>query len=257
MAVNVDTSNNDATVVVEPFKEEAERLPVLRVLVLTVGLGALLVALYFSPLREYLTRVRDVSDHLRRLGFFGPLLFPLGVAVLVAAGFPRLPFCVISGMALGFWWGFLLAQTGTLLGNYLIFVVVRSGGGAWAQRYLAKHGPVKKLLGLNTITAVIVARQLPVPGLIINMAFGLSSLRHRHFLAGTALGQIPEAIPCTLIGAGVIQASFGRSVGLVGLAVIGLIGAWFFLRRLTDRNLPASSIHTLASGSAGGLQARF
>ena len=233
MAGNVNTSNNDAAAVAEPLNEDAEKPSVWRVLLLTVGLGALLAALYFSPLREYLTRVRDVSDHLRRLGFFGPLVFTLGVAVLVAAGFPRLLFCVISGMALGFWWGFLLAQTGTLLGNYLIFVAVRLGGGAWAKRYLAKHGPVKKLLGLNTMTAVIVARQLPVPGLIINLAFGLSSLRHRHFLAGTAIGQIPEAIPCTLIGAGAIQASFGRSVGLVGLAVIGLIGAWFFLRRFS------------------------
>jgi uncharacterized membrane protein YdjX (TVP38/TMEM64 family) len=230
MVGSLNTPNQDESFAAAPVKLEAKKAPVWHIVALAVGLAALLGVLYFSPLKEYLSRVREVSDHVRALGVFGPVVLTCGVALLVAMGFPRLLFCVIAGMALGFWWGFLLAQTGTLLGNYLLFVAVRSGGRAWAQRYLTKHGPVKNLLGLNSIAAVLVARQLPVPGLVINLALGLSSLRHRQFLLGTAIGQIPEAIPCTLIGAGALQASFGRSVGLIGLAVIGLIGAWFLLR---------------------------
>jgi uncharacterized membrane protein YdjX (TVP38/TMEM64 family) len=86
------------------------------------------------------------------------------------------------------------------------------------------------LIESEGIAAVLLARQLPVPGLLVNLAFGLSKLKHRHFLIGTALGQLPEAIPCTLIGAGAIQSSFGKSAGIVGLSVLVLAAMWIGLR---------------------------
>jgi uncharacterized membrane protein YdjX (TVP38/TMEM64 family) len=77
---------------------------------------------------------------------------------------------------------------------------------------------------------VILARQLPVPGLFVNLGFGLFSIRHRDFLLGTAIGQLPEAIPCTLIGAGVLKGSFGKSAGLIGLAVAFAVIVWISVR---------------------------
>jgi uncharacterized membrane protein YdjX (TVP38/TMEM64 family) len=158
-----------------------------------------------------------------------PMVVTLGVAVLVAAGFPRLLFCGIAGMALGFWHGLVWAQLGTLIGNYIVFLLVRAGAGEWGRRYLSSHGGFK-LIESEGIAAVLLARQLPVPGLLVNLAFGLSKLKHRHFLIGTALGQLPEAIPCTLIGAGAIQSSFGKSAGIVGLSVLVLAAMWIGLR---------------------------
>ncbi|MGA2660485.1 MAG: hypothetical protein ABSH34_23545, partial [Verrucomicrobiota bacterium] len=70
-------------------------------------------------------------------------------------------------------------------------------------------------------------RQLPVPGLLVNLACALFPLRHRDFLIGTLLGQLPEAVPCTLIGAGAL-----KGAGLIGLGVAVAVVAWIGLRRL-------------------------
>lgn len=212
-----------------PALEAEVKPPLLKALILAAAVGLLLVLVYYSPVGEYLGRLREVSDHIKNMGWLAPMVVTLGVAVLVAAGFPRLLFCGIAGMALGFWHGLVWAQLGTLIGNYIVFLLVRAGAGEWGRRYLSSHGGFK-LIESEGIAAVLLARQLPVPGLLVNLAFGLSKLKHRHFLIGTALGQLPEAIPCTLIGAGAIQSSFGKSAGIVGLSVLVLAAMWIGLR---------------------------
>src|SRR5271166_2713857 len=122
-------------------------------------------------------------------------------------------------MALGFWSGMLWAQLGTLVGNYVLFIVARSAGRDWAERFLIQRGKLQAFLRLRGTLGVILARQLPLPGLVINLACALLPIRHRDFLFGTIVGQLPQAIPCTLIGAGALQASFKKSIGLIGLAV--------------------------------------
>lgn len=217
-----------------PDLDAEAKPPLFKAMVLAVFVGLLLCLVYFSPVGEYLGRIQKVSDQIRSMGWFAPVAVTFGVAVLVAAGFPRLLFCAIAGMALGFWHGLVWAQLGTLMGNYLIFLLVRAGGGEWGKRYLSKHGGFK-LIESEGIVAVLLARQLPVPGLVVNLAFGLSRIKHRHFLLGTALGQLPEAIPCTLVGAGAIQTSFAKGAGVVGLGVLILSAMWIGLRIVMRR----------------------
>jgi uncharacterized membrane protein YdjX (TVP38/TMEM64 family) len=219
----------------EAEPESAADLPWRKILLLALAAGLLLAVVYFSPLRHYLGHLREVSDSIRGLGVLAPLVLTLSVAVLVAVGFPRLLFCVIAGMALGFWPGLLWTQLGTLLGNYAVFVLVHRGGGDWARRYLSKRGKLRNLVRGEGIAGVIIARQLPVPGLVVNLVCGLFCFRHRDYLLGTALGQLPAAVPCTLIGAGVLGASFQKSLGLIALAVVLAVAAWlglkWFMRR--------------------------
>jgi len=116
---------------------------------------------------------------------------------------------------------------GTLLGNYATFLVARFAARQWAEHYLSKRGKLHTLVQREGIAGVILARQLPVPGLLVNLACALFPLRHRDFLIGTLLGQLPEAVPCTLIGAGAL-----KGAGLIGLGVAVAVVAWIGLRRL-------------------------
>jgi uncharacterized membrane protein YdjX (TVP38/TMEM64 family) len=195
-----------------------------------IAVGALLALVYLSPWRAYLGRLGEVSEYLKGLGLLAPLVLTLAVALLVGAGFPRWPLCVIAGTALGFWSGLLWAQLGTLLGNYVVFLVVRLGSKEWAQRYLSKRARLQNVIQQEGISGVILARQMPLPGLLINLACGLLPLRQRDYLIGTIIGQMPLAIPCTLIGAGVLQASSKKSVVLIGLAVAAAVLVWVGLR---------------------------
>ncbi len=210
---------------------EAEaRPPWKRIAFLAVLVVVLLGIVYLSPLRGYLDRVQELKEMIRGLGALGPVVMTLGIAVLVAVGFSRLVLCGIAGMAMGFWWGLLWAQIGALLGNYVLFVVARVSGGDWIRRYVHKRERLAGLIHKEGITGVILARQLPVPGMLVNLVLGLLALRHRDFLLGTLIGQLPEAIPCTLIGAGAGKASLAKSAGFIGLAVVFAVLVWVGLR---------------------------
>lgn len=212
-----------------------------RIVFLAILVAAFLAVVYLSPLRQYLGKVQELSQSIRGLGFLAPLVLTGCIAVLVAVGFPRLAFCVLAGMALGFWWGLLWAQIGTLIGNYVLFLITRASSGDWVRRYLAKRSRLAGLIHNEGIPGVILARQLPVPGLVVNLTLGMLGIRHSHFLIGTAIGQLPQAIPCTLIGAGVVKASFGHSAGFIGLAAALAVLVWLLLKWLMERRAASAA----------------
>jgi len=236
-----------ANATTEPKPESAEaarggvpaKAPWRKIVVLAAIVGVVLALAWLSPLRGWLGRAREVSGQLRGLGVLAPLVVMGSVAVLVALGFSRLLLCTIAGMALGFWSGLLWAQLGTLLGNYATFLVARFLARGWAEQCLSRRGKLPALLQRKGIAGVILARQMPVPGLLVNLACGLFPLRHRDFLIGTLIGQLPEAVPCTLIGAGALAGSFARSVWVIGLAVAVAVVAWIGLRRLLRGGSPS------------------
>ncbi len=236
------TKSSDAERLIQPGADEPQvRLPWGKILGGAVAVCALLAIAELSPMRAYLERWREVSEDLRSLGALAPLVLTAGVAVLVGVGFPRWPFCIIAGAALGFWSGLLWAQLGTLLGNYAVFLVVRLGSRDWAQRYLSARVRLHNVIRQEGISGVILARQMPLPGLLINLACGLVPLRQRDYLIGTIAGQLPLAIPCTLIGAGVLQASFRQSLTVIGFAVATAVLAWAGLRFLLRAQPPSGA----------------
>lgn len=212
----------------------AGRLPVKPLVVF----GALVVALlvvYFSPLRGYLGQVREIKGRLQGMGFAGPLIYMLCVFPLIAMGFPRLLFCPIGGMAFGFVHGLLWTQLPTLAGYYVIFLFVRWGGRDFVLRHWPKLARVKRIPRRHAVPAIILIRQMPISGLVINFLLGLSPVRHIDFILGTAVGLLPEAIPFTLVGssAGKFDPHVGALyvVAAVAVLVIVWVGLWFVARR--------------------------
>jgi uncharacterized membrane protein YdjX (TVP38/TMEM64 family) len=128
------------------------------------------------------------------------------VFILVASGAPRLLFCPIGGLAFGSWRGLLCTRIPTLAGYYALFLFVRWGGrdfvlGRWLRIGRLRghfHGPSATLLAFTVC-------QVPMSGLIINFMLGMSPIRNRHFLLGTAFGILPEAIPLTLVASGTFK----------------------------------------------------
>ena len=73
---------------------------------------------------------------------------------------------------------------------------------------------------------MVLARQLPLHGMLINLCLGLSHVKHRDFLTGTAAGVLPEAIPATLVGAGLVKVSLAHSAGYLVLATVCFAVIW-------------------------------
>lgn len=210
------------------------RIPVKPLLVLAV-LAVCMVVVYLSPLREYLGQVKQIKARLNSLGLLGPVVYMTAVFLMISLGFPRLVFCPLGGMIFGFVKGLLWTQIPTLLGYYVIFLFVRWGGRDWVLRHWPRLQRPHKVFERHAVPAIVVMRQLPISGLIINLALGVSPIRHRDFLIGTAIGLFPEAIPFTLVASGTVKAGGGESAAYVVGAVLILLvlwaGLWFFARR--------------------------
>ncbi len=204
-------------------------------LIMLVLVAAAFAFVYLTPTHEYFGDIQSIKRWLLSLGWVGPAVWIGIVFVLVSAGIPRLLFCPIGGLAFGFWHGLLWTQLATLAGYYALFLFVRWGGQDFVLRHWPRVGRFKHHFhGHSAAVLVFAVRQLPISGLIINFLLGLSPIRHRHFLLGTAFGILPEAIPFTLVASGVFKLT-GQNTPLYIAAAIGFLllvctALWYFSR---------------------------
>jgi uncharacterized membrane protein YdjX (TVP38/TMEM64 family) len=214
-----------------------------RLIALCVVLVAAVAVVQLSPVGAV---VRDVERVRAAVGRLGPWAYPacfVGSAVLIACGFPRLVLCGVASAVLGVGWGLGLTQGGALLGYYVVFCFVRWGGGEWVIQRRPRLRAVADTIQDQGVAGVVLARQLPLHGMLINLCLGLSRVKHRHFVIGTAIGLLPEAVPVALVGAGLVKRTVWDSVGMIGLAALVMCGVWvggaYLLRRRVRRRQAA------------------
>lgn len=209
-----------------PMNGNTHKRATTRVVVLLVVLAALIVASNLLPVRSWLRDAGRVGEAVRSLGAW---VYPVGaasIAALVACGVPRLLLCTVAAAALGFWRGLVLAETGTVLGYYAVFLFVRWGGREWALHRWPKLGKWSDAIRDQGALGVILLRQIPIHGTLINLSLGISRVKQRHFLFGTAIGIVPESIPLLLVGAGLQKGSLGAMGKYIGMAVGAFVVIW-------------------------------
>lgn len=213
--------------------------PVARAVLLLAVLAAAVAAVQLSPARALLQDTVRLRQLIERLGPFAHPVCLLASAILIGSGFPRLVLCAAASMVLGFGWGLALTQGGALLGYYAAFCFIRWGGGDWVTHRRPRLRAIADTIQDQGVLGVVLARQIPIHGTLINLCLGLSRVKHRHFLIGTAIGLLPEAIPVALVGAGLVKSSLKESAWVLGLAVLAFVSLWigsaYALRHLRNR----------------------
>ena len=232
------------------------RRAAIRIAVIGVVLVGLATAFYFSPIRPWLADTDAVRRKLAAMGWWAYPACVLGVAVMVGCGAPRLLFAAVGAMVLGLWWGLLLTQLGALIGYYGVFCFVRWGGGDWVVQRWPRVRRWAELLRGQGVLGVVLVRQIPIHGTLLNMCLGLSGVKHRHFLIGSAIGLIPEAVPVGLVGAGLARSSLKESAAYLALAfvvfvVVGVICARA-LRKWKQTREGAELIDEVTSSEGAG-----
>ena len=215
------------------------RRPLGRLAMLILVLGAALAVVRFSPVRALLQDTARVRQAIDGLGAWAYPVCLLASAVLIGCGFPRLILCGLASMVLGFGWGLMVTQGGALLGYYVVFCFIRWGGGEWVIEKRPRLRAIAETIQDQGVAGVVLARQIPIHGTLTNLCLGLSRVKHRHFLIGTAIGLFPEAIPVALVGAGLVKSSLKDSAGILVLAAIAFgllwIGSAYAFRKLRNR----------------------
>ena len=204
-----------------------------KLLLLAAGLaaaGVLLRGLGAAPGTEWVDR------HVRGQGLVGEAVF-LGLGGLAtAAGAPRQGVAFLGGYAFGAAAGTGLALLAQLLGCALSFFWARLVGRAWTERRLAgRFGArlrrLRDVLAESPFGATLALRLLPVGNnLALNLLAGLAGIGALPFMAGSALGYLPQTVVFALLGKGV-RVDGAWQLGLAALLFAASVGIGFWLLR--------------------------
>ena len=209
------------------FNKELRRL-----LILLAAAAAASGVRYLTPVGSVVRDVQQLRAFLAGDDLWAEVVYVLLVIGLVAIGAPRLIFYVLGGLAFGFWLGLALAQVGAVIGSWLTFCAVRSGGRGWLQRRFGGHRFVGRAFHVrSSVKAVVMIRQLPLTSVMINGGLALSQVSARAFLLGTFIGYLPQGLIAALIGSGIVDEKAMEGLGkLMAAGIVLLLGAFMLWR---------------------------
>lgn len=203
-------------------------LAVLLVLAVLVAAAVLPVP---SPLR--------MRAWVQSAGVAAPLLFLFGHALVTMAPVPRTVFTLAAGLLFGPVLGVALSLVATLLSAVAAFAVVRRLARAalppWLEHPWLKYPFVKYTVSRAVNArlrrrgwlAVASLRLIPaVPFAVLNYCCALSSIRFRHYLAGT-VGIVPGSVAVVVLGDALTgttsPALLAVSLTSAAIGIVGLI----------------------------------
>jgi uncharacterized membrane protein YdjX (TVP38/TMEM64 family) len=178
-----------------------------------------------------------VDLYVRDEGLWGEIVFIAVGAVVTAVGLPRQTIAFLGGYAFGAALGTVLALAATLAGCVAAYGWARLLGREWAERRMTgrfghRLRPLREALAGSPFGTTLALRLLPVGNnLALNTLAGMVGLRVLPFLAGSALGYLPQTLVFTLLGKG-IRVDGAWQIGLsVGLLVASVVLGFWLMRR--------------------------
>ncbi len=201
-----------------------------------------------------------IDRNIRGHGLAGELLFVAVGAGLTAIGLPRQAVSFLGGYAFGFLVGTGLALAASVTGCIVAFVYARMLGRATVRaRFSRRVERIDTFLRDNPMSTAILIRLLPVgSNALTNLAAGVSGVALAPFVAGSAIGYVPQTVIFALLGSGIRldpEWRIGASVAL--FVASGMLGVWLYRRYRRRRGLGAAyedEIEDLegAPGQGGG-----
>ncbi|MFM2147773.1 MAG: hypothetical protein RLZZ187_79 [Pseudomonadota bacterium] len=183
-----------------------------------------------------------VDRYVRDEGVWGELVFLAVGAAITAVGLPRQTIAFLGGYAFGAALGTALALGATLLGCVAAYGWARLLGREWAERRLAgrfghRLRPLRDVLAGSPFGATLALRLLPVGNnLALNTLAGMAGLRVLPFLAGSALGYLPQTLVFALLGKGIrVEGGWQLALSVALLAASMALGFWLMRRHRAAR----------------------
>ena len=203
-----------------------------------VLLVLLVLGLFVAGRVGGLPEVASLREGVRSAGTAGWLVFVGGYALLALVPAPKAALTILGGALYGWWLGAALSLTGALVGAAVAFELGRLLGREAVDRLAGgRLRRVDELLRDHGLGAVVAVRLVPlVPYTAINYAAGLSGVRRRHYMVGSALGMVPGSVAYAALGAWGAD-PWGLFAGAAALVVLVLLGG-LLGRRLLGHQLP-------------------
>ncbi len=223
--------------------DETREVPVIRKLLVFVLLSVAFIAIgTYPPLRAHL-RPEELERTIEGLGWFGPVLLVLLGALSPLLLLPRWPLAVVAGLAYGVFWGSCLANTASLVGAWLQYLLARSTLAHMAARRLSGNRWRRLLESQkNIFLFLFLFRAFPLSNFVAtNLLCGILRVPARTYLAASALGMIPSTILYAAWGKLALKPSGGfifLAFFTLALIVLGTVFARRFLARANSAPVP-------------------
>ena len=196
-----------------------------------------------------------IDEQIRDQGLTGNLLFLAAGMMMTALGFPRQAVSFLAGYGFGFGEGTGLALGSTVMGCALAFYFARVLGRAYVLGLFSDRiRRLDKFLHDHPFSTALLLRLLPAgSNLVTNLAAGVSGVRALPFIAGSALGFIPQTVIFALLGSGIhLDPILRISTGIVLFLVSGMLGVTLFRRYRKSLALDREMAGVIPAGPESG-----
>lgn len=203
-------------------------------LVLVAGVAAL----YFSPLRVYLTRenIYGAIDRMRGL-WYAPVVLIGAYAVGCIFAIPASVFIMAAGVIWGWKLGVTYAMCGAMLGASAAYFAGRFLGEGLLDYFGRAGAAVSRQVSRNGFVSMLIARLIPGPPFAVwNYAAGIARMNFGEYFLATLLGTLPAHIVfayCAdaLFNGTMTQGDAVKRLAIVAGLIISMIAVTAVLKR--------------------------
>lgn len=185
-------------------------------------LVAAFVALWFSPLRDHLTRenIRAAVNEIRSV-WYAPIIYVLLYAAGCVVALPASIFVI----AAGFIWGFLLGGCYAMVGGTLGAVISYFAGRFIGEGLLERFGRIGKVVAKQVdhagFRSLLVLRNIPgIPFAALNYGAGVAGVRFRDYFFATIIGIAPSKFVFTYCADALFNGSMTEGDAFKRLAIV-------------------------------------
>ena len=166
-------------------------------------IGSLALAGYALETTHLLSTFNEtwIDTQVRGRGISGQMLFIAVGALFAGVGMPRQVVCFLGGYGFGLSNGFLISLLASVIGCVGTFYYARLFGRRLiTARFGRRIQKLDDFLRDNTFTMTVLARLLPIgSNLINNLVAGIAKVHALPFIAGSAVGYIPQTLVFALV----------------------------------------------------------
>lgn len=182
-------------------------------------------AIWFSPLRDYLTRehIRAGVDHVRAL-WYAPILYVLIYAAGATVALPASIFVIAAGFIWGWLLGGVYAMIGGTIGAVISFFAARFLGEGLLARFGRIGAVVAKQVDHAGFKTLLVLRNIPgIPFAALNYGAGVAGVKFRDFIFATILGIAPSKFVFTYCADALFNGSMSEGDAFRRMATVGAL----------------------------------
>lgn len=218
----------------------------LRIATLVVLVGGV-AALYFSPLRGYLSRehIEAGIAYLRAL-WYGPIVLIVAYAVGCIFAVPASIFIIAAGIVWGWKLGTVYAMTGAMLGASGAYFAGLFLGEGLLDKFGRMGETVSRQVSRNGFVSMLIARLIPGPPFAIwNYAAGIARMNFGEYFLATLLGTLPAHLVFAYCADALFNGTMTQGDAVKRLAVVaGLLISMVALTTLLKRRFARNGVNS-------------